>query len=61
MNSSMEKPSIEEVLENLSTLYNGTNPKDTEQASKWLMMIQRSVCLNNAHQLNLCNAVRIKP
>lgn len=52
MNDPMEKPSIERVLENLSTLYNGTNPKETEEASKWLMMIQRSVCLISAHRLN---------
>jgi len=48
----MEKPSIEKVLDSLSALYSGTDPKETEEASKWLMMLQRSVCLINAHLSN---------
>ena len=50
-NCGMEKPSIDVVLKALAALYNGTNPKETEEASKWLMQLQRSVCLNSAHPL----------
>lgn len=40
----MEKPSIEEVLQCLDTLYRSENPKDKEAASAWLTKrVQSSV------------------
>jgi len=47
----MDKPSIDVVLKALAALYSGTDPRETEEASKWLMQLQRSVCPNSAHPL----------
>jgi len=55
----MDKPSIDVVLKALGQLYNGTDPKETEEASKWLMQLQRSVCLNSAHPLYSAHPVPV--
>lgn len=41
----MDKPSIDQVLEVINTLYRGADPTGKEKASEWLGHLQRSVRL----------------
>ena len=51
--SEMEKPTVEEVLERLDTLYRSESTTDKEAASSWLIRLHSSVStiLIKAHQL----------
>ena len=39
----MDKPSIEEVIGAIDSLYRGENPADKERASSWLTKLHSSV------------------
>lgn len=39
----MDKPSIEEVIAAIDSLYRGENPADKERASSWLTRLHSSV------------------